>query len=83
MQYWAADAASEESSVKAVLHQAKLVRPKSEVQMCAFLHRWVMICHATGLGNALVAGEFVCQVVYDAMSVTGLPWYVAHELFLV
>ena len=74
---------SDGSSVKAVIHAAKIIRPKTVAQMCEFLHRFVMICHATGLGNSLVVGQFVCAVVYDTMAITGLSWWVAHELFLV
>ena len=60
-----------------------LVRPKSNNQLSEFLLNWIMIVHATGLANALVAGAFVREVVYEGMSITGLSWQVAHELFLV
>lgn len=60
-----------------------LVRPKTSIQLSEFLLNWIMIVHATGLANALVAGAFVREVVYEGMSITGLSWQVAHELFLV
>ena len=60
-----------------------LVRPKTPTQLSEFLLNWIMIVHATGLANALIAGAFVREVVYEGMSVTGLSWQVAHELFLV
>jgi hypothetical protein len=60
-----------------------LVRPKTPVQLSEFLLNWIMIVHATGLANALIAGAFVREVVYEGMSITGLSWQVAHELFLV
>ena len=60
-----------------------LVRPKTSLQLSEFLLNWIMIVHATGLANALVAGAFVREVVYEGMSITGLSWQVAHELFLV
>ena len=44
---------------------------------------WHMICHATGLCNFLVLGEFTRDVVHDTMSRHGQSWQVAHELLLI
>ena len=44
---------------------------------------WMMICHATGVANVLVTGEFLRDVVFDTMLKHAHTWQVAHELFLV
>ena len=66
-----------------VLKQAKILRPTSEAQFFHMLSVWQMICHATGLANALASGAFMLQVVHEQIANFGLTWQQAHELFLV
>ena len=46
------------------------------------LHAWMMICHATGICNALIVGKFLEEIVY-VMLRKGIDWKVVHEFFLV
>ena len=41
-----------------------------------------MICHATGICNALIVGKFLEEIVY-VMLRKGIDWKVVHEFFLV
>jgi hypothetical protein len=61
----------------------KILRPTSEAQFFHMLSVWQMVCHATGLANALASGAFMLQVVHEQMAHFGLTWQQAHELFLV
>ena len=72
---------SETSERSRVLY-AKLTRPINMAEFADFLNCWVMICHACGLGNVLVLGAFLRDVVFDTIALKD-EWYVAHELFLV
>ena len=44
---------------------------------------WGMLCHAMGLANSLATGAFTLKVVHEQVSLFGLSWQQAHELFLV
>ena len=68
---------------KARSQSARIIRPKSATEFSDMLNSWIMICHATGLANVLITGAFLREIVYDGMSLQGLEWEVAHELFLV
>ena len=61
---------------------AKLARPATMAEFTSRLNAWVMICHATGLCNALIAGKFLEEVVY-AMLRKGHDWKVVHEFMLI
>lgn len=74
--------ASDASEGKAIL-QAKILRPRSEVEFAHMLTVWGMVCHAMGLANSLATGTFVLKVVYEQIAMFGLTWQQAHELFLV
>ena len=60
-----------------------VTRPRSMAEFSDMLTCWHMICHATGLCNILVLGEFTRDVVHDSMSRHGQTWQVAHELLLI
>ena len=72
---------TEETETTKVL-QAKIVRPKSMSEFSDFLTTWLMICHACGLGDVLILGTFLRDVVHDTISLNKGEWQVAHELFL-
>ena len=61
---------------------AKLGRPISLAEFTSRLSFWVMVCHATGAANVLVALPFLEDVVYSLLR-KGMDWKVVHELFLI
>ena len=73
---------SDTTEGRAIL-QAKILRPRSQTELSHMLLVWGMICHAMGLAHTLATGTFALKVVYDQMSMFGLTWEQAHELFLV
>ena len=74
---------AEVSSPAAQIVKLNIIRPTGMTEFSDMITIWLMICHATGLGNVLVLGEFLRDVVYDTMLKHGHSWQVAHELFLV
>ena len=74
---------AEASSPAVQVIKLVITRPVSMVEFSDMLTIWMMICHATGLGNILVLGEFLRDVVYDTMLKHNHSWQIAHELFLV
>jgi hypothetical protein len=79
----AGEATSADTVESKVILQAKILRPRNQVEFAHMLTVWGMICHALGVANSLATGAFVLKVVFDQQVNFGLTWQQAHELFLV
>lgn len=77
------ESAAEASSPAVQVVKLSILRPRTLAEFSDMLTIWFMICHSTGVGNILVLGEFVRDVVHDTMLKHNHSWQVAHELFLV
>ena len=61
---------------------AKLRVPSSADVFYESLTLWIMVCHATGAANALIATRFVHESVHLTVRRLGFSWMVAFELFV-
>ena len=77
------DAVGAEDTEASRVLQAKILRPQSMEEFADFQTCWLMICHALGLGDVLILGNFLRDVVHDTISLNKGDWRLAHELFLV
>jgi hypothetical protein len=65
------------------IQKAKVVWPRTMEEFSSVLNAWMVIMHATGLCDFLVASEFVRLVVYDTMEQHGHSFTVAHALLVI
>jgi hypothetical protein len=80
----AATAAAEPvTSTVSSIQRATVVWPRTMEEFSSVLNAWMVIMHATGLCEFLVASEFTRLVVYDTMEHHGHSFTVAHALLLV
>ena len=73
---------SSESSASGKSPTAKIRVPSSADAFYESLTLWVMVCHAAGAANALIATRFVHEAVHLTVRRLGFTWMVAFELFL-
>ena len=75
--------ASDNKETDSKVIQEKIIRPVDMGEFAEFLSTWQMICHALGLGDVLITGALLRDVVFDTMRDLKKDWRIAHELFLV